>query len=482
MKGLSILLVDDEPLMRLSMVDALEAAGHDVHAAVSGTEGIEVIGRKTVDLVITDLRLPGADGLAVLKAAKEKAPETETLVITAHGSVETAVGAMKLGAFDYITKPFQMDELLLIVERVGRVVALRRENQELKAALEDKFCFNGILGANSRMRAVLDKIKLVAATDSTVLIVGESGTGKELAANAVHQNSPRRDYPLIKVSCAALPETLLEAELFGHEKGAFTGALRQRRGRFEMANRGTLFLDEVGEISPIVQVKLLRVLQERTFERLGSNEAIEVDVRLVCATQKDLRREVAQGRFREDLFYRLNVVQIVIPPLRQRPEDILIIAEHVLEACSTRLNKKLRGFSQPARELLLRYSYPGNVRELENMVERAVALGRERDMIQPADLCGFQACPYLGGVPQESCGFCSEGLTGDRKKLHTALTSLATAREEFEKAYIVSVLERVEGSRTTASKILGLSRKALWEKCKRYGIPSARDDGEEEAS
>jgi two-component system response regulator HydG len=420
--------------------------------------------------------------LAVLKAAKEKAPETETLVITAHGSVETAVGAMKLGAFDYITKPFQMDELLLIVERVGRVVALRRENQELKAALEDKFCFNGILGANSRMRAVLDKIKLVAATDSTVLIVGESGTGKELAANAVHQNSPRRDYPLIKVSCAALPETLLEAELFGHEKGAFTGALRQRRGRFEMANRGTLFLDEVGEISPIVQVKLLRVLQERTFERLGSNEAIEVDVRLVCATQKDLRREVAQGRFREDLFYRLNVVQIVIPPLRQRPEDILIIAEHVLEACSTRLNKKLRGFSQPARELLLRYSYPGNVRELENMVERAVALGRERDMIQPADLCGFQACPYLGGVPQESCGFCSEGLTGDRKKLHTALTSLATAREEFEKAYIVSVLERVEGSRTTASKILGLSRKALWEKCKRYGIPSARDDGEEEAS
>jgi two-component system response regulator HydG len=420
--------------------------------------------------------------LAVLKAAKEKAPETEALVITAHGSVETAVGAMKLGAFDYITKPFQMDELLLIVERVGRVVALRRENEELKAALEDKFCFNGILGANSRMRAVLDKIKLVAATDSTVLIVGESGTGKELAANAVHQNSPRRDYPLIKVSCAALPETLLEAELFGHEKGAFTGALRQRRGRFEMANRGTLFLDEVGEISPIVQVKLLRVLQERTFERLGSNEAIEVDVRLVCATQKDLRREVAQGRFREDLFYRLNVVQIVIPPLRQRQEDIMIIAEHVLETCSTRLNKKLRGFSQPARELLLRYSYPGNVRELENMVERAVALGGERDMIQPADLCGFQACPYLGGVPQESCGFCSEGLTGGRKKPHTALTSLATAREGFEKDYIVSVLERVEGSRTTASKILGLSRKALWEKCKRYGIPSARDDGEEEAS
>lgn len=482
MTPLKILIVDDEPLMRLSMCDALEAVGHDVHAAATGTEGVDLVGKRTFDLVITDLRLPGADGLTVLKVTKENHPQTEVVVITAHGSVETAVGAMKLGAFDYITKPFQMDELLLIVERAGTVVALRKENRDLKEALEDKFSFGGILGSNTRMRAVLDKIKLVAATDSTVLILGESGTGKELAANAVHQNSPRRDYPLIKVSCAALPETLLEAELFGHEKGAFTGALRQRRGRFEMANRGTLFLDEIGEISPIVQVKLLRVLQERKFERVGSNETIEVDVRLVCATQKDLRKEVAQGRFREDLFYRLNVVQIVIPPLRERQEDIMVIAEHVLQTCSVKLNKKLKGFSQPARELLLRYSYPGNVRELENMVERAVALGREREAIQPADLCGFQSCPYLGGTPQESCGFCSEGLTVGSKKKEISLTSLAAAREGFEKEYIVSVLERVEGNRTTASKILGLSRKALWEKCKRYGIPSARDEAEEEES
>lgn len=479
MSALKILIVDDEPLMRLSMADALEAVGHDVQAAASGSEGVELVRKHEFDLVITDLRLPGADGLTVLKATKEAHPHTEVVVITAHGSVETAVGAMKLGAFDYITKPFQMDELLLIVERAGTVVSLHRENQDLKEALEDKFSFGGILGTNTRMRAVLDKIKLVAATDSTVLILGESGTGKELAANAVHQNSPRRDYPLIKVSCAALPETLLEAELFGHEKGAFTGALRQRRGRFEMANRGTLFLDEIGEISPVVQVKLLRVLQEHKFERVGSNETIEVDVRLVCATQKDLRKEVAAGRFREDLFYRLNVVQIVIPPLRERQEDILVIADHVLQACSGKLHKKLRGFSQPARELLLRYSYPGNVRELENMVERAVALGREGDAIQPADLCGFQSCPYLGGSPQESCGFCSEGLSVGSKKKEVPLTALATAREGFEKEYIVSVLERVEGNRTTASKILGLSRKALWEKCKRYGIPSARDEGDE---
>jgi DNA-binding NtrC family response regulator len=409
MKGLNLLLVDDEPLMRLSVMDALEAVGCHVHAAATGTEGIEALHAKSFDVVITDLRLPGADGLAVLKAAKEKDPLTEVLVITAHGSVETAVGAMKMGAFDYVTKPFQMDELLLIVERVGAVIALRRENQDLKHQLEDKFCFNGILGANSHMRAVLDKIKLVAETDSTVLIVGESGTGKELVANALHQNSSRRGYPLVKVSCAALPETLLEAELFGHEKGAFTGALRQRRGRFEMANRGTLFLDEIGEISPVVQVKLLRVLQERTFERVGSNETIEADVRLVCATQKDLRKEVAQGRFREDLFYRLNVVPIVVPPLRQRQEDILVIAEHVLESCSQKLNKQLRGFSQPARELLLRYSYPGNVRELQNLVERSVALGRDRAMVQPMDLCGFQSCPYQGGLRKRPAASAAKG-------------------------------------------------------------------------
>ncbi|MCS6896631.1 MAG: sigma-54 dependent transcriptional regulator [Nitrospira sp.] len=480
MKGLSILLVDDEPLIRLSMVDALEAVGYDVQAASSGPEGIEAVRQKRFDLVITDLRLPGCDGLAVLKAAKDRDAETEVLVITAHGSVETAVGAMKLGATDYITKPFQMDELLLIVERIARVVMLRRENEDLKATLEDKFCFGGILGTNSRMRAVLEKIKLVAATDSTVLILGESGTGKELVANAVHQNSPRRGGPLIKVSCAALPETLLEAELFGHEKGAFTGALRQRRGRFELAHRGTLFLDEIGELSPVVQVKLLRVLQERKFERVGGNDTIEADVRLVCATQKDLRKEVAQGRFRDDLFYRLNVVQVVIPPLRERREDIMLIAEHVLETCAAKLNKKLKGFSPAARELLLRYSYPGNVRELENIVERAVALGHERQVIQPTDLCGFQTCPFLGGSPQESCGFCNEGLTGGRHVTEQPLMSLATAREQFEKEYIVSVLERVEGSRTTASKVLGLSRKALWEKCKRYGIPSAYGENHEE--
>jgi two-component system response regulator HydG len=349
-----------------------------------------------------------------------------------------------------------------------------------KAGAPSQNILQGIIGSSPPFLASLEKARKAAVADSTVLVTGESGTGKEVIARAIHNLSPRAEKPLIAVNCGSIPETLMESELFGHEKGAFTGALRQRRGRFELAHRGTLFLDEIGELSPVVQVKLLRVLQERTFERVGGNDTIDADVRLVCATQKDLRKEVAHGRFREDLYYRLNVVQVIVPPLRERQEDIGVIAEHVLEACSGKLNKKLKGFSPPARELLLRYSYPGNVRELVNMVERAVALGHERESIRPEDLCGFQSCPYLGGTPQESCGFCSEGLTGGKRKANGPLTTLADAREVFEKDYIVSVLERVDDSRTTAAKILGLSRKALWEKCKRYGIPSAYGESQEE--
>ena len=483
MKPTAVLIIDDEPLMRLSMEDALRAVGCEVRAAATGAEGLAMLEKGASDIVVTDLRLPGADGLTLLQAAKQRSPKTEVIVITAHGSVETAVGAMKAGAYDYITKPFSMDELLLIIERIGKMQALREENAQLRDELESKFTFQGILGRNERMREVLEKVKLVAATDSTVLISGESGTGKELVANAIHRSSPRRDQALIKVSCAALPETLLEAELFGHEKGAFTGALKQRRGRFELAHKGTLFLDEIGEISPVVQVKLLRVLQEKQFERVGGNETIESDVRLVCATQKDLKKEVQQGRFREDLFYRLNVVPIQLPPLRARREDVLMIAEHVLQTRAARMNKVVKGFAQGSREVLLRYSFPGNVRELENMVERAVALCRPGEDVQASDLCGFPSCPFLGGQPQEGCGFCSEGLTGKQGRPAGAgapLDSLAAAREQFEKQYILSVLERTEGSRTTAAKILDLSRKALWEKCKRYGIPSNRNGGDEE--
>ncbi|HKN86548.1 MAG TPA: sigma-54 dependent transcriptional regulator [Nitrospiraceae bacterium] len=480
MNAPSVLLIDDEPLMRLSMTDALRAIGYEVRAAATGQEGMDLLTQAMFDIVITDLRLPGADGLQLLHVCKQRSPRTEVIVITAHGSVETAVEAMKRGAYDFITKPFAMDELLLIVDRVSKVLALRAENLQLREALEGKFNFEGILGKNHRMRDVLETVQLISATDSTVLIVGESGTGKELIANAIHRNSPRQDHALVKISCAALPETLLEAELFGHEKGAFTGALRQRRGRFELAHKGTLFLDEIGEISPVVQVKLLRVLQERQFERVGGNETIEVDVRLVCATQKDLKKEVQQGRFREDLYYRLNVVPVVLPPLRERREDVMLIAEHMLQARCERSNKPLKGFSQRAQELLLRYSFPGNIRELENLIERAVALGQPNEEIQAAMLCGNRTCPYLGGVPQEMCGFCSEGLTGHvASPQATEVDSLATARESFERQYIVAVLDRVEGSKTIASRVLGLSRKALWEKCKRYGISSEKMGPEE---
>ncbi len=479
MTATSILLVDDEPLMRLSMLDALKATGYEVEAASTGTEGKDLLLKQPFDILITDLQMPGLDGLALLEVCKEQAPRTEVIMITAHGSVETAVRAMKRGAFDYVTKPFQMEELLLTVERLSKVQALKQENQQLRQQLEGKFNFQGILGRNERMRAVLDKVKLVAGSDSTILIVGESGTGKELVANAIHHHSPRKDQAFIKVSCAALPETLLEAELFGHEKGAFTGALKQRKGRFEMAHRGTLFLDEIGEISPVVQIKLLRVLQERQFERVGGNETIDADVRVICATQKDLKKEVAQGRFREDLYYRLNVVPVMLPPLRERREDVLVIAEHVLETRATRAKKAVKGLSGQARELLLRYTFPGNVRELENMVERAVTLGREHEELQCWDLCGYSTCPFLGGAPQEACGFCSEGLAG-RIERKEANDSLSMARERFERDYIVSVLERAGGSKSMAAKILGLSRKGLWEKCKRYGLTTGAGDAEEE--
>lgn len=480
MRSREVLIVDDEPLMRLSILDALKAVGYEVQEATTGNEGIEKLKKGNFDLVVTDLRLPGSDGIAVVQACKQFSPGTEVIVITAHGSVDTAVQAMKFGAHDYITKPFSMDELLLIVDRATKVIALRQENLELRQELEGKFNFEGIVGKNEQMRAVMEKIKLVSTTDATVLIIGESGTGKEIVANAIHRNSPRRDHALIKVSCAALPETLLEAELFGHEKGAFTGAVKQRRGRFELAHKGTLFLDEIGEISQVVQVKLLRVLQERQFERVGGSETLESDVRLVCATQKDLKKEVEEGRFREDLYYRLNVVPVTLPPLRERKEDVLVLAEYLLKNCSIHLDHRIKGFSQPARELLLHYSFPGNVRELENTIERAVALAQNREEIQVWDLCGHSTCPQLGGPGTSTCGFCQEGLSGKRKTSES-WGNLAEARERFERDYILEVLSRTDWSKTMASKLLGMSRKALWEKCKRYGI-SAPDDQVDESS
>jgi two-component system, NtrC family, response regulator AtoC len=471
-KGLKVLIIDDEPLMRLSMVDALGGIGCQVAAASTGTEGIRIIEKRQFDVVITDLRLPGADGLAVLKACKERNTNTEVILITAHGSVDTAMGAMKLGAYDYITKPFQMDELLAIVERVGKMFGLRGDNVESETSREAGLTFAGMIGRDERMRAVLEQIKRTAAEESPVLISGEIGTGKELVANAVHLNSARKDCALVKVSCGLSPDARLESELFGHEKGAVPGAARLRRGRLELANKGTLVLDEIDQIPLGLQAKLLHVLEKRRCERIGGTDAVEVDVRLVCTTRKDLEREVTGGRFNKDFFDRLKQAHIIVPALRERADDIVPIADSLMQSSSSKVHKGLKGFSQTARDLLVRYSFPGNVRELEQMVERAVARGQEGEAVQPWDLCGSQLCPYLGGSPQENCGFCREGLTaGSISCPAMPLTSLAEAREQFERDYIMAALDKAEGSVGAAGRTLGLSVKALKEKCAHYQIP-----------
>lgn len=458
-----ILVIDDEPLMRISIVDALVAEGYEVKGVESGRGGLTLLTSEEYDVIITDLKLPEVDGIEILKAAIRYSPKAKVIMITAYGSVDTAVEAMKQGAYDYITKPFSMDELLIIVRRLIEFRRLEYENFQLREKIEEKYVFEGVIGNGSKMRDVFEKVKVVAETASTVLITGESGTGKELIANAIHYNSPRRNNPFIKVSCAALPETLLEAELFGHEKGAFTGAIKQKKGRFELAEGGTLFLDEIGEISPVIQVKLLRVLQVRQFERLGGTETLNADVRIICATQRDLKKEVQKGAFRDDLYYRLNVVPIHVPPLRERREDIMLLAYSFLRRFAAQNGKSIEGFSPDARELLLNYPYPGNVRELEHAVERAVILGNSKD-IQPADLPEDMLEFYMGGNKTAIKFSCSE--------------SLSNAIEDFEKGYIINALEGTKGNKTLAAERLGISRKSLWEKCKYYGLGVKNQESE----
>lgn len=456
----NVLIIDDEPLMRLSISDALKAEGYNIASVESGGEGLKAIKDNVYDIVITDLKLPEVDGLHILKSCRHYSPMTKILMITAYGSVETAVEAMRMGAYDYITKPFSMDEMIIIVKRLIRLRNLEDENIYLKEKIEDKYDFNGIIGKSNKMKEVFEKVKVVAQSDTTVLITGESGTGKELVANAIHYNSPRKDEAFIKVSCAALPETLLEAELFGHEKGAFTGAVKQKKGRFELAHKGTLFLDEIGEISLTVQVKLLRVLQERELERVGGIETINVDVRIICATQRDLKKEVQKGSFREDLYYRLNVVPVFLPPLRERKEDILLLVEHFLDAYSKQMNKPIKNLSLEVRELLLKYDFPGNVRELENAIERGVTLCRDGE-IQAWDL------------PEDICSCCDAGFKV-ANRLHYS-EPLSSALSVFEKQYICRVIEEAGGNKTLAAKMLGISRKTLWEKCRAYGLIKERE-------
>ena len=450
-----IMVIDDEPLMRITVQDALVADGYKVSAAETGEKGVTLLRENPADILITDLKLPDMDGIQILKEVKTMNPDTQVIMITAYGSIDSAVTAMKLGASDYLTKPFAMDELLLIIKRLLRMRQLEEENISLRKRVEERYGLEGLVGKSPQMLKVYDLIETVAQTDTTVLIYGESGTGKEVVANAIHLQSPRKGRPFVKVNCAALPETLLESELFGHEKGAFTGALKQRKGRFEIADGGTLFLDEIGDISLGVQVKLLRILQERQFERVGGNETISVDVRLICATQKDLKEEIRKSTFREDLYYRLNVVPINLPPLREKREDILLLAGYFIGKFSKKMGKEITGLSEDAKTLLLRYPFPGNIREFENILERAIALIKGK-VIQAEDL------------PEEVCG----GETPVRNICEKIRASkpLSDAIRVFEKEYIQNVLEKTKGKKGQAAEILGISRKTLWEKIKELEI------------
>jgi two-component system response regulator HydG len=450
-----ILIIDDEPLMRMTVGDALKEDGSAVSETGSGREGIDLLREGAFDIVITDLRLPDMDGIEVLKASKRHSPSTMVVLMTAYGSVDTAVEAMKFGAYDYLTKPFSMDELLIMVKRLMRFKYLEEENLLLREEARGRRDLGGMIGKSDRMKEVFEKVRIVAQTDSTVILYGESGTGKELAANAIHHNSQRKDGPFVKVSCAALPETLLEAELFGHEKGAFTGAIRQKKGRFELADKGTIFLDEIGEISQAIQVKLLRVLQEKEFDRLGGTGTIGADVRVICATQRDLKKEVQRGAFREDLYYRLNVVPITLPPLRERKEDVLLLADHFLKYYAGQYGRPARAFSTAAKEMLLRHPFPGNVREIENAVERAVVLGRGEE-VQPWE---------LSDETDDSGDVCH----GAMRKIQGG-ERLSKAIRDFERLYIARVLEETKGNKTLAARLLGVSRKTLWEKCKMLEI------------
>ena len=439
----TILLIEDDKLMRISLEDALKGAGHEVLSFETGAAALAVSVNTSFGLAVTDIRLPDMDGFDIVREITRQ-KDVPVIMMTAYGTIKDAVEAMKLGAFDYITKPFVLDEFLILVARALEMKRLREENIRLKKDLGKCYCTPNIIGESAGMNKVFSLIEKVAATDSTVLILGESGTGKELVATTIHYQSGRKDKPLIKVNCAALPEGLIESELFGHEKGAFTGAVKRKPGRFELAHGGTIFLDEIGDLPLQAQAKLLRVLQEKTIERVGGTESIKVDVRLVTATNKNLEEKVKAGHFREDLYYRLNVIPVTIPPLRERKEDIPSLLEFFLDKFSTRLSKKVR-FSSEAIDILLAYDYPGNVRELENIIERCVTLST-------AEIINKKELPIVD------------------EPLKSGSLSLSDVAAEAEKGHIIRVLQTTQGNKTKASEMLGISRKTLWEKMNAYGI------------
>lgn len=450
-----LLIVDDEEALREVVAEQLAEQGFEVQQAASGEQALETLAEFAFDILLIDLRLPGIGGLEVLQAALERYPDLIAIIITGYGTVKDAVGAIKQGAADFITKPFQFDELLHVIEWALEGRRLRSENAYLRAQLEERYRIDGIIGRSPVMRDLFQLLETVAQSPSTVLITGETGTGKELAAKAVHHTSPRRAQRFVALNCSAIPETLLEAELFGHVRGAFTGAVATRQGRIEQAHKGTLFLDEIGTMSPALQAKLLRVLQEREVERVGDSHPIRVDVRIIAATNSDLRRMVDEGTFREDLFYRLNVIQVHLPPLRDRREDIPVLVRHFIErVCREQTPARVPPtVAQDAMRRLMAYQWPGNVRQLENVVERAIALTPGRAQIELRDLP-----PDL----QEA-----KDAAGPDLPFPDAGLDLEAYISAIELSLIRQSLERTNGNKRRAAELLNIKRTTLVEKLKR---------------
>jgi len=464
-----LLVVDDEPNLRRVLSALLDRDGYDVHTAEDGQQALEILEDHHVDMLLTDLRMPRVDGMELLRRALSMDPELPVVIITAHGTVDNAVEALKTGAFDYITKPFDQAEVRTIVKKALRTRDLAAaEASRLETSASDDEVRYGIIGRSAPIREVYAVLERVADTPTTVLVTGESGTGKELVARALHENSSRRDKPFIKVNCAAIPRDLMESELFGYERGAFTGAVGSKPGRFELASGGTLFLDEIGSIPIEMQVKLLRAIQESEFERVGGIKTIRVDVRLVAATNSDLRKEIEQGTFRDDLYYRLNVVPIRLPALRERIEDIPLLWSHFLEKFNTRLNKRIEGLTEEAELALMSYPWHGNIRELENVVERAV-LFADGSRIELCDLPSEVRDTVLSPrprpvatpvpAPEDSPG-AAEGL---KEQVKAAMTRL-------ERELIQRALDQTHGNVTHAARLLKISRKGLQLKMKELGL------------
>ncbi|MGP1521350.1 MAG: sigma-54-dependent transcriptional regulator [Treponema sp.] len=442
----TILVIDDEKNIREGLSMALEDEGYEVITAEDGKKGLEKALYDCVDLIITDLRMPLVSGEEILKKVVTELPSIPVIVLTGHGTVELAVEAMRIGAYDFLTKPLDLDRLFRLVKRALENRALILQKKELEEKLEKKTSIENIIGNSSAIRKIFDEIKKVAPTKATVLITGESGVGKELVANAIHNFSQRRDKPFIKVHCAALAESLLESELFGHEKGAFTGAIERKRGRFELSNKGSIFLDEIGEINQNIQVKLLRVLQEKQIERVGSSEPIDIDTRVIAATNKDIEKEMKEGRFREDLYYRLNVVHIFIPPLRERREDIPILVDSFLKEFANENGKEISSIEPKARNAIYNYDWPGNIRQLRNCIESAVVMTSD-------NVLHFEDLPF-------------------KEKIETEVIKIpmGSTMEKAEKEIIIKTLNHENNNKKRVADILGIGRKTLYRKLKEYNI------------